>query len=215
MTKQKSRSKAGSDDEVATQEQELAEYLQERIKPGLNRGSIPLLARSIAKEIVERQHLDDASDDDEADDAGEADEQPTAEADDDTEAKDDREAGEDEYDDEEDADDEEPEAEGDDDYEDEDEDVDEEDEEEDVDDEEEADDEEPSDGGGATDDFEEEMHELQAELGDDWILRFSVEGDNAWLTAEKKDGSQHVEAPTAEVLIEAVELLEQGGDEEG
>jgi hypothetical protein len=81
MTKQKSRSKAGSDDEVATQEQELAEYLQERIKPGLNRGSIPLLARSIAKEIVERQHLDDASDDDEADDAGEADEQPTAEAD--------------------------------------------------------------------------------------------------------------------------------------
>ena len=34
-------------DAVETSEQELAEYLQERIKPGLNRGAIPLLARSI------------------------------------------------------------------------------------------------------------------------------------------------------------------------
>ena len=39
------------------------------------------------------------------------------------------------------------------------------------------------------------MHELQVELGEDWILRFSVQGDDAWLTAEKDDGSQRVEAP--------------------
>ena len=45
------------------------------------------------------------------------------------------------------------------------------------------------------------MHELQADLGKDWILRFSVQGDDAWLTAEKDDGSQRVEAPTASVLV--------------
>ncbi len=43
------------------------------------------------------------------------------------------------------------------------------------------------------------MHELQAELGEDWILRFSVQDDEAWLTAEKADGSQRIEAPTASV----------------
>ena len=53
------------------------------------------------------------------------------------------------------------------------------------------------------------MHELQADLGNDWIVRFSVQGGEAWLTAEKEDGSQHVEAPTADVLREAVELLDQ------
>ena len=37
-------------------EKELAAYLQERIRPGLNRGSIPMLARSIAKEIAKRDH---------------------------------------------------------------------------------------------------------------------------------------------------------------
>jgi hypothetical protein len=72
----------------------------------------------------------------------------------------------------------------------------------------EADDEEPE---SAIDEFEAEMRELQAELGEDWILRFSVQGDEAWLTAEKEDGSQHVEGPTAEVLLEAVELLDEGG----
>ena len=56
--------------------------------------------------------------------------------------------------------------------------------------------------------FEEEMHELQEELGDDWIVRFSVNDGEAWLTAEKEDGSQHVEAPTADVLREAVDLLD-------
>ena len=50
-------------DEVTQYEQELAGYLQERIKPGLNRGAIPLLARSIAKEIARRQRPDGASED--------------------------------------------------------------------------------------------------------------------------------------------------------
>ena len=59
--------------------------------------------------------------------------------------------------------------------------------------------------------FEEEMHELQEDLGEDWIVRFSVKDGEAWLTAEKEDGSQHVEAATADVLREAVELLEEGG----
>src|ERR1044072_6109293 len=44
----------GKQQEAATYEQELAGYLQERIKPGLNSGAIPLLARSIAKEIARR-----------------------------------------------------------------------------------------------------------------------------------------------------------------
>src|SRR5919112_198604 len=50
----------GREDEVASYEQELAGYLQERIKPGLNSGAIPLLARSIAKEIAHRERPDDA-----------------------------------------------------------------------------------------------------------------------------------------------------------
>ena len=62
--------------------------------------------------------------------------------------------------------------------------------------------------------FEEEMHQLQEDLGDEWIVRFSVQNDEAWLTAEKEDGSQHVEGPTADVLREAVELLEGGGESE-
>ena len=55
------------------------------------------------------------------------------------------------------------------------------------------------------------MDDLQAELGEDWILRFSVQGGDAWLTAEKDDGSQRVEAPYASVLAEAVELLNESG----
>ena len=55
------------------------------------------------------------------------------------------------------------------------------------------------------------MRELQGELGEGWILRFSVQGDAGWLTAEKDDGSQRVEAPTASVLLEAVELLNKRG----
>ena len=59
------------------------------------------------------------------------------------------------------------------------------------------------------------MHDLQAELGEDWILRFSVQGEAAWLTAEKADGSQRVEAPTASVISEAVALLNEGGGRDG
>ena len=128
----------GHEEEVASYEQELAAYLQERIKPGLNSGAIPLLARSIAKEIAHRRHPDGASEDAEAED-------------------------------------------------------------------------EHSAESAAPPDFEADMHELQAELGEDWILRFSVQGDDAWLTAEKDDGSQRVEAPTASVLAEAVALLNEGG----
>jgi hypothetical protein len=118
----------GHQEEAASYEQELADYLQERIKPGLNRGAIPLLARSIAKEIAHGQHPQGASEDGEADD-------------------------------------------------------------------------EPGADGEPPSDFEADMHDLQAELGEDWILRFSVQGDDGWLTAEKDDGSQRVE----------VGLLNEGG----
>ena len=159
----------GREEEVAKYEQELAGYLQERIKPGLNSGAIPLLARSIAKEIAHREHPNGSSDDAAAEDApsAEAEDQPSAEAEDDPSAE-----AEDE-----------PSAE--------------------ADDEDSAEPEPP--------DFEADMRELQAELGEDWILRFSVQGDNAWLTAEKDDGSQRVEAPTAAVISEAVEVLNAGG----
>ena len=59
--------------------------------------------------------------------------------------------------------------------------------------------------------LEAELHDLQAELGEDWILRFSVQGDDSWLTAEKDDGSQRVEAPTTAVIADADELLNQSG----
>ena len=131
--------KADPEDEVARYEQELADYLQERIKPGLNSGAIPLLARSIAKEIARREPPNGASQAPEAGETGET---------------------------------------GDD---------------------------------GDSPDFEADMHELQNELGKDWILRFSVQGDNAWLTAETADGTQRVEAPTAAVLSEVVGRLNDGG----
>ena len=123
----------GREQEVASYEQELAGYLQERIKPGLNSGAIPLLARSIAKEIAHRDRPEGPSEDE----SGAESEAPR--------------------------------------------------------------------------DFEVDMHECQAELGEDWILSFSVHGDDAWLTAEKDDGSQRLEAQTAAVLVEAVELLNEGG----
>jgi hypothetical protein len=134
----------GHEEDVARYEQQLADYLQERIKPGLNSGAIPLLARSIAKDIAHREHPDGAPV------GAEAGDEPRDEA----------------------------------------------------------------DGGAEGDgpsDFEADMHELHAELGTGWILRFSVQGDDAWLTAEKDDGSQRVEAPTASVLAQAVALLNEGG----
>ena len=127
-------------------QQQFGELLGERIKPGLNSGAIPLVARSIAKAIAHREHPKGASEDAAVDD------ESSAEADD-----------------------------------------------------------EPSADSEAPPDFEADMHELQAQLGEDWILRFSVQGDEGWLTAEKDDGSQRLEAQTAAVLLEAVDLLNENG----
>jgi hypothetical protein len=146
----------GHDDDVASYEKELANLLNERIKPGLNRGAIPLLARSLAKEIATRQAEQDTSEDD-----AEYEDENDAEADDDFDVD-----GDDEYGDEEDSE---------------------------------------------SPDLEADLYELQEQLGDDWILYFAVHGGRAWLTAEKEDASQRVEAPTASVLSKAVKLLNEGG----
>jgi hypothetical protein len=106
----------GHEEDVARYEEELEGYLQERIKPGLNRGAIPLLARSIASEIAQQEY-----------------------------------------------------------------------------------------------DLETDLRKLQADFGEDWILYFSVQGDRTWLTAEKEDATQRVEAPTAAVLSEVVKLLNERG----
>jgi hypothetical protein len=176
----------GHADEMATYEQELADYLQQRIKPGLNRGAIPLLARSIAHEVAQWESPNGEAAQDQADDEpeDEMDDDVDAEADDEPEAEmeDDADAEEDD----------EPEAETEDDAD------------------AEADD-EPDAEAEADDDFEADMRDLQAEFGEDWILRFSVQGDDSWLTAEKDDGSQRVEAPNASVLAKAVKLLNKAG----
>ena len=75
----------------------------------------------------------------------------------------------------------------------------------------EADDDFSDEEDGNEGSLEDEMRDLQANLGDDWILRVSIQGEDAWLTAEKDDGSQHVEAPAADVLAEVVELLNESG----
>jgi hypothetical protein len=168
----------GHEEEVAKYEQELAGYLQQRIKPGLNSGAIPLLARSIAKEIAHWERPNSPSEDAEAEAerSAEADDEPADEADDEpTDEADDEPTDE--------ADDEPTE---------------------------EADDEHSANSEEQVD-FEDDMHEWQAKLGEDWILSFSVQGDDGWLTAEKDDGSQRLEAQTAAVLVEAVELLNEGG----
>ena len=121
-------------------EQELASYLEERIKPGLNRGSIPLLARSIAREIAGEEYLadDEPLDDEELDEVAE----------------------------------------------------------------------DVSDLAG-------DLQELQGRLGEDWILSLCVQGDDSWLTAEKQDVSQRIEAQDAAVLVEAARLLDAGGGRSG
>jgi hypothetical protein len=124
-------SQDGYEKELADYEKELARYLQARIKPGLSRSAIPLMARSIAKEIAAQDPPEQIGGSDV------------------------------------------PEA-----------------------------------GGGPAPDFEADMHELQARLGDDWILRFSVHGEDGWLTAEKQDLSQRVEAATAEELVRIVEAMD-------
>ena len=123
----------GYEQQLAEYETQLAQYLQEKIKPNLSRSTIPLVARSIAKEITRRDPPE-----------------PPAPA-------------------------------------------------------------EGEESGSAPVDFEAEMHELQAELGEDWILHFSVHGEDAWLTAEKQDESQRVEAPDAQSLVPIVEAINDGG----
>jgi hypothetical protein len=182
---------SGNEDEAARYEKELAAYLLERIKPGLNSGAIPLLARSIAKDIAHREQPNGTSKDAQPEDesGADTDEEPSADADEEPSADADEEPSADA--------DEEPSAEADDD----------------------DDDDEPSSepddddesAREASPDFEADMRELQAELGEHWILRFSVQGDAGWLTAEKDDGSQRLEAPSASVLVEAVGLLNEGG----
>ena len=86
-TQQKSdlvESQKGHGEEVASYEQELAGLLQERIKPGLNRGAIPLLARSIAKDIARRDPPGGESEDTEVEDeiSDEADDEISDEVDD-------------------------------------------------------------------------------------------------------------------------------------
>jgi hypothetical protein len=131
----------GYERELAEYEKQLADYLQEKIKPGLSRSTIPLVARSIAKEIARREPPEAP----EGAEAGSA-------------AEDER-----------------------------------------------------RDGGANAPDFEAEMRELQSELGEDWVLRFSVHGDDAWLTAEKQAEGQRVEAPDAQGLVPIVEAINEGG----
>lgn len=128
----------GYEQEIAEYETQLASYLQERIKPGLTASTIPLVARSIAKEIARREPPE-SPDAPESSDGGD------------------------------------------------------------------------SQAAGEQPDFEADMHELQAELGEQWILRFSVQGEDGWLTAENPDASQRVEAPDAQRLVKIVEAINEGG----
>jgi hypothetical protein len=128
----------GYERELAEYETQLAQYLQDKIKPGLSSSTIPLVARSIAKEIARREPP----------------EPPEGEA---------------------------------------------------------GAEREHPEGAGETPDFEGEMHELQAELGEDWVLRFSVQGEDAWLTAEKPGEDLRVEAPDAKGLLPIVEAINEGG----
>jgi hypothetical protein len=224
----------GRDGEVASHEKELARYLEQRIKPGLNGGAIPMLARSLAKQITHQEYLEGASEDTEADDEDdyEADDlEDTAEADD---IEDSAEA--DDLEDSADADELEDAAEADDEDEYEGDDIEDsaeaDDIEDSVDDSAEADDFEDGaeadddEDGGAADDLEdsaeaqappdlEALQDLQEELGEDWIVRFCVQGDDTWLTAEKDDGSQYLEAPNGAVLAEVVGLLNEHGGRPG
>jgi hypothetical protein len=186
------RSQNGHGKAAATYEQQLAHFFQERIKPGLSRGAIRLLTRSVAKRVAHPRPGEDPD----------AASEPSGQEDDDVrdEVYDDDVRGEanDAFDDGEDDD---VRGEADDDFDDE------------------EDDDVRGEAGDLFDDeddenersLEDEMRDLQASLGDGWILRVCVQGDLAWLTAEKDDGSQYVEAPAADVLAEVVELLNVSG----
>jgi hypothetical protein len=127
----------GYEKELVQYESDLARYLRSRIKPGLSRSAIPLMARSIAKEIARKEPPEPP---DAVEGSGEAD-----------------------------------------------------------------------NGRTGAPNFEADMHDLQADLGEDWILRFSVPGEDGWLTAEKEDASQRVEAPDAQRLVRIVEAISEGG----
>jgi hypothetical protein len=124
-------SQNGSGQAPGEYEEGLARLLERRIKPNLSRSTIPLMARSIAREIARRQP------------PGTPEAGPS------------------------------------------------------------------SSGDGPAPDFEADMHELQAELGEDWILRFSVHGEDGWLTAEQQDSSQRVEAPDASGLLTIIEAINE------
>jgi hypothetical protein len=162
----------GGERDLAAYEKDLAGYLQERIKPGLSRSAIPLLARSIAKDIA-RSEPPAASDP----------EEPQADAD----AQSDAEQADLEADEQSDAQGDEEQADL------------------------EADEQSDAQGDEEQSDFEANMHELQADLGEEWIVRFSVHGDDGWLTAEAEDGSQRVEAPDAQRLVTIVDAIDECG----
>jgi hypothetical protein len=67
----------------------------------------------------------------------------------------------------------------------------------------------PTEGEAHGRDLEAHMHDLQAELGPDWIVCVSVHGQDGWLTAEKQDASQHVEASNAEGLVRIVHAINE------
>ena len=202
-------SQNGNSNVATSYEQELTRYLRDRIKPGLTRGSTALLARSIAKEIAHQRPDEDADvagepSDEQVDDVRDEvdDDDVRGEADDDVrdeEAGDVRGEGDVDVSDEEDedvrggADDEPDDGEEDDDVQ------------------AETDDDFSDEEDGNEVSLEDELRDLQASLGDNWILRVSLQGEDAWLTAEKDDGSQHVEARAAHVLAEVVELLNESG----
>jgi hypothetical protein len=182
----------GHNEDVEGYAEELAGYLQRRIKPGLNRGSIPLLARSVAKEIAQEET---ASYEQELLEYLQERIKPGLNSGaipllarsiaKDIAQRALSSSGSDFGDD-----DAEPSGSA------------------------QVQDTRSDDDDGPVD-FEAEMHELQADLGEDWILRFSVHGDDAWLTAEKEDGSQRIEAETADVLYKAVKVLNKASGRSG
>jgi hypothetical protein len=187
------RSQNGDGEAAATYEQQLVHFLQERIKPGLSRGAIRLLTRSVAKRVAHPRPGEDpdaagepsGQEDDDVRDEVYDDDVVRGEADDDLDDAEDDDVRGEADDDLDDAEDDDVRGEADDDFSDEDD--------------------------GSERSLEDEMRDLQSNLGDDWIVRVCVQGDYAWLTAEKDDGSQYVEAPAADVLAEVVELLNVSG----
>jgi hypothetical protein len=196
----------GTEQELAAYEKDLAEYLQERIKPGLSRSAIPLLARSIAKGIARSEALaaSDGKEPQAGADAQGDEEQPDLEADEQSDAQGDEEQPDLEADEQSDAqgDEEQPDVEAD-----EQSDTEGDEEQPDV----EADEQSDTEGDEEQPDFEANMYELQADLGDEWILHFTVKGEKGWLTAEREDGSQRVEAPDAQSLVTIVDAIDECG----